>query len=318
MLVVFSPEVDKLEPVPVVVCAATGKLVLLKTTAPQKAQKIFDISLTTQKQHSPYCLCSGAIRLGNPLDIHIKNRLNVTNAPAVLAKLSLLCGEYGCRGYHGCVSEILRRPNMDKSFSRWIGACFAASMFLASAPSFAQEALDKGPGSSVKPAATAPTAEEKARQEEDDRKRKAAEVRNKAIEANNRGVEFQAKNNNADALKAFQEALQIDPSYERARENLAIAYYNLGSESINAKKWADAIDNYEAARTYDREMRERTSAPLAVAYNNQAAALVEAKRLDDAVAAMTQAANLDPKYQSELSKLKAYRDQVASTKKPTK
>jgi tetratricopeptide (TPR) repeat protein len=210
---------------------------------------------------------------------------------------------------------------MDKSFPRWLGACFAVSMLITSAPSLAQDAVDKGPGSSVKPAATAPasSAEEKARQEEDDRKRKATEVRNKAIEANNRGVELQAKNNNADALKAFQESLQIDPSYERARENLAIAYYNLGSESINAKKWADAIDNYEAARTYDREMRERTTTPLAVAYNNQAAALVEAKRLDDAVAAMTQAANLDPKYQSELTKLKAYRDQVASSnKKPTK
>jgi tetratricopeptide (TPR) repeat protein len=206
---------------------------------------------------------------------------------------------------------------MDKSFSRYFGACLAVSVFITSAPSFAQEA-DKGSGSSVKPAVAASSAEEKATQEEEDRKRKATEVRNEAIKANNRGVELQVKNNNADALKAFQEALQIDPSYEQARKNLAIAYYNLGSESINAKKWADAIDNYEAARTYDREMRERTTAPLAAAYNNQAAALVEAKRLDDAVAAMTQAANLDPKYQSELVKLKAYRDQVASSKKPTK
>jgi tetratricopeptide (TPR) repeat protein len=203
---------------------------------------------------------------------------------------------------------------MDKSFPRWLGACFAISMLITSAPSFAQNA-DKAPGSSVKPA----TAEEKATQEEDDRKRKAVEVRNEAIKANNRGVELQAKNNNADALKAFQEALQIDPSYDLARGNLAIAYLNLGSESFNAKKWTDAIDNYEAARTYDRELREKTTAPLAAAYNNQAAALVEAKRLDDAVTAMTQAANLDPKYQSELTKLKAYRDQVASSsKKPAK
>ncbi|MBC7881568.1 MAG: tetratricopeptide repeat protein [Anaerolineae bacterium] len=204
---------------------------------------------------------------------------------------------------------------MDKSFSRCLGAFFAVSMLITSIPSFAQEADKAKPAA---PAAADPAAEEKARQEENERQRKAAEVRNKAIEANNRGVELQAKNDNAEALKAFQESLQIDPSYERARENLAIAYFNLGSESVNAKKWADAIDNYEAARTYDREMRERTSVPLAVAYNNQAAALVEAKRLDDAVAAMTQAANLDPKYQAELTKLKAYRDQVASTKKPAK
>ncbi len=157
--------------------------------------------------------------------------------------------------------------------------------------------------------------EDKAKFDEVNRQREAAITRNKAVEANNKGVEFQKDGKNSEAMKAFKDALTVDPSYELARQNLAVSYYNLGGESVKQKKWAEAIEHYELARSYDKSMRERSTDALAGSYNNKAAELVEAKRLDEAVAAMEKASELNPKYQPELVNLKNYREQLAAQQK---
>ncbi|MBW4698118.1 MAG: hypothetical protein KME03_09530 [Aphanocapsa lilacina HA4352-LM1] len=199
----------------------------------------------------------------------------------------------------------------------WLGAaCLAASP----APAPAQAPEYKGPGSTTQQQPQQPASSEEAAKQEAEQKRKIqeAETRNKAVLANNRGVELQKDGKNAEAVEAFREALLVDPTYELAKQNLAASHFNLASEAIGKQQWAVAIENLEAARTYDRSLREKTTVPLAGSYNNQAAELVEAKRLDEAVGAMEKAAELDSKYEEELRKLKDYRTQVNSPPKPGK
>lgn len=55
----------------------------------------------------------------------------------------------------------------------------------------------------------------------------------KARELNNKGVSALQSGNYREAFESLQQALKLDPSYEKARDNLAIAYNNYGLVSLH-------------------------------------------------------------------------------------
>jgi len=186
---------------------------------------------------------------------------------------------------------------------------FALVAALAMAPALAQSTVDKGPGSNTQQQPAPSDAETKAKQEEQEKERQTVERENEAIKANNKGVELQKEGKNAEAVEQFRQALKINPAYENARANLAKAHYNLALDLAKQGLWAEVIENLESARTYDKDLRERTDVPLAQAYNNQASVLVEAAQWDAAVEALGKAAEINPeKYGAELNRLKAFVD----------
>lgn len=214
----------------------------------------------------------------------------------------------------------------------------SALLLAGSLPAIAQygtsqpESTDKGPGSSIKQPEQQPemTEEQKAKQSENEQQRQQATTRNQAIEANNKGVAFQSQGNNAEAITAFQDALQKDPTYDLAKQNLAAAHYNLALEQAKQEQakqdkqdWTQVIANLEAARSVsaDPAMQERTTRPLSIAYHNQAAVLLEAKQVPEAVTSMEKAVAADSsneKYKDELTKLKASIAQSPDDKPPAK
>lgn len=76
----------------------------------------------------------------------------------------------------------------------------------------------------------------------------AAATNDQVIRLNNDGVNFLKQNNFAAAVKKFEEALKLDPSYGLARENLAIAYNNYGISMQNNP--AGAIVNFHRSLYY--------------------------------------------------------------------
>jgi tetratricopeptide (TPR) repeat protein len=192
---------------------------------------------------------------------------------------------------------------------------FALVAALAMAPALAQSTVDKGPGSNTQQQPAPLDAETKVKQEEQEKERQNVETLNKAIEANNKGVELQEAGKNAEAVEQFRQALKINPAYEKARANLAKAHYNLSLDLAKQGLWAEVIENLESARTYDKDLRERTDVPLAQAYNNQASVLVEAAQWDAAVEALGKAAEINPeKYGAELARLKTFVDTQVKSK----
>ncbi|MBD2558920.1 tetratricopeptide repeat protein, partial [Aphanizomenon flos-aquae] len=118
---------------------------------------------------------------------------------------------------------------------------------------------------------------------------------NYAIAYNNLGNALYYQKKLDGAVTAYQKAIELDPNY-------AIAYNNLGNALSDQKKLDEAVAAYQKAIELDPK--------LAIAYYNLGNALYDQKKLDGAVAAYQKAIELDPKYATAYNNLgNALRDQ---------
>ncbi|MBD2644553.1 tetratricopeptide repeat protein, partial [Aphanizomenon sp. FACHB-1401] len=104
---------------------------------------------------------------------------------------------------------------------------------------------------------------------------------NYAIAYNNLGNALYYQKKLDGAVTAYQKAIELDPNY-------AIAYNNLGNALSDQKKLDEAVAAYQKAIELDPN--------YAIAYNNLGNALSDQKKLDEAVAAYQKAIELDPNY----------------------
>ena len=95
------------------------------------------------------------------------------------------------------------------------------------------------------------------------------------------GLDHYEAGRTAEALSAYEQALQLDPSY-------AVAWNNKGNALRTLKRSAEALAAYERALQLDPKN--------AVAWNNKGHMLYDQKRLAEALAAYEQALQLDPYY----------------------
>lgn len=95
------------------------------------------------------------------------------------------------------------------------------------------------------------------------------------------GLDHYGAGRTAEALSAYEQALQLDPSY-------AVAWNNKGNALRTLKRSAEALAAYERALQLDPKN--------AVAWNNKGHMLYDLKRLAEALAAYEQALQLDPYY----------------------
>ena len=71
---------------------------------------------------------------------------------------------------------------------------------------------------------------------------------NQVINLNNQGVKALNAGTFSEAVKDFQAALNLDPSYQLARDNLAIAHNNYGLQLKNDPK--KALKEFQGAATH--------------------------------------------------------------------
>jgi tetratricopeptide (TPR) repeat protein len=97
----------------------------------------------------------------------------------------------------------------------------------------------------------------------------------------NKGIELRARGQNAEAIAAFRQAVQLGPE-------LALCHFNLGALLHECRKFDDAITSYREAI--------RVKPDYAEAYNNLGAALRDQGSAEEAAAAIRQAIKLKPTF----------------------
>ncbi len=146
---------------------------------------------------------------------------------------------------------------------------------------------------------------------------------------NNAGIVFAEKEASEEALKAFQQALDLKPTMEAARRNLARVYARIGVDKIKAEETKAAYDAFrqaweldkraayglqlgstlglmkrhlEAARVYKQVLGEfpdnrDARVSLAAAYNNLGVGASEKKQWERALRYFDQASEADPDFE---------------------
>ncbi len=146
---------------------------------------------------------------------------------------------------------------------------------------------------------------------------------------NNAGIVFAEKGAPEDAVRAFQQALDLKPTMEAARRNLARVHARIGMEKIEAEETKAAHDAFrqaweldkrpvyglqlgstliqierhlEAARVYKQILKEHPDnqdarVSLAAVYNNLGVEAIEKKRWERAIRYFDQASEADPDFE---------------------
>ena len=162
---------------------------------------------------------------------------------------------------------------------------------------------------------------------------------------NNAGIVFAEKGAAEDAVRAFQQALDLKPAMEAARRNLARVYARVGVEKIEAEETKAAYDAFrqaweldkrpvyglqlgstlglmkrhlEAARAYKRVLAEfpdnrDARVSLAAAYNNLGVDAIEKKRWERAIRYFDQASEANPDFKMSVQNRQAALWQWASS-----
>lgn len=116
---------------------------------------------------------------------------------------------------------------------------------------------------------------------------------NLAIAWSNKGNALNNLGKHEDAIEAYNEAIRIDPSLEIAKSNLAIAWSNKGNILSGQEKFDDAIEAYTEAIRIDPSIQTAKS-NLAIAWSNKGNIFSNHGKYDDAIEAYTEAIRIDP------------------------
>lgn len=87
-------------------------------------------------------------------------------------------------------------------------------------------------------------------------------------EYNNRGVAALEAKDFKTAVADFERATQMDPNYKKARENLAVAYYNWGVQIYNNHQYAQAEPLLKKAVQLDQAANGTARAEFSELYKN--------------------------------------------------
>ncbi|MHB8301292.1 MAG: carboxypeptidase-like regulatory domain-containing protein [Acidobacteriaceae bacterium] len=99
-----------------------------------------------------------------------------------------------------------------------------------------------------------------------------------------------------DARKAgnFDQAIALDQQAAAAKPDAGLIWYELGDSYLAAKKYPDAVTNYQKALTLLKADKKPDPGVIAAAENNLGEALAKSGKVPDAVAAYETAAKADP------------------------
>ena len=99
-----------------------------------------------------------------------------------------------------------------------------------------------------------------------------------------------------DARKAgnFDQAIALDTQASQAKPDAGLIWYELGDSYLGAKKYPDAVTNYQKALTLLAADKNAKPEVVAAANNNLGEALAKSNKISDAVAAYEAAAKADP------------------------
>jgi tetratricopeptide (TPR) repeat protein len=99
-----------------------------------------------------------------------------------------------------------------------------------------------------------------------------------------------------DARKAgnFDQAITLDTQASQAKPDAGLIWYELGDSYLGAKKYPEAVTNYQKALTLLAADKNAKPDVIAAANNNLGEALAKSNKVPDAVAAYEAAAKADP------------------------
>lgn len=99
-----------------------------------------------------------------------------------------------------------------------------------------------------------------------------------------------------DARKAgnFDQAIALDTQASQGKPDAGLIWYELGDSYLGAKKYPDAVTNYQKALTLLAADKNAKPEVIAAANNNLGEALAKSNKVSDAVTAYETAAKADP------------------------
>ena len=92
----------------------------------------------------------------------------------------------------------------------------------------------------------------------------------------------------------FDQAIALDTQATQAKPDEGLTWYELGDSDLAAKKYPDAVTNYQKALTLMNAEKTPKPAVIAAANNNLGEALADSGKASDAVNAYEAAAKADP------------------------
>jgi len=92
----------------------------------------------------------------------------------------------------------------------------------------------------------------------------------------------------------FDQAIALDTQASQGKPDAGLIWYELGDSYLGAKKYPDAITNYQKALTLLAADKKAKPEVVAAADNNLGEALAKSNKVSDAVAAYEAAAKADP------------------------